>query len=901
MADPWAVKATAPVRPPVAAPPGDPWGVKQAPAPPNNDPWAVAQPEQPQQDQGSVAGRLVDSFVDIPRETLKQSGEAMQALKRDFTEPLERREPDAVTGEQRDQQTKDAPLADWAIPKRALRIGADLLGAVEAPFKGAVTSIVGRPMEAVTGIPKEKAGEGAAIIAETAYPMRAAVKALSAPTERVFSPTTMSAESRQTERTIRRQTGMGDLDTERAAEALKPYSALVGNLPVAEQRALVDYIENRSAGHTIADPRLQGAADAIRDTYEGVRTKMQNVLDPNDLPGFITDYYSHLWKEQPQNVVDTMNAFYSKQGSSRSLKARVLPTIQDGLAAGLTPRLENPIENTMTYVRNMNRYLGTYQIQQELDALGYSKWLTPGKQPRGWVELEGIRTNKSAPTGQGGAVPLKLYAPEDVARVYNNFISKGLEQGDWQPFWAAARAVANGFTMMKLGLSTFHGNTMVQEGIVSDFARAAKAASTGDFGTAGRALARAPTSPVTTYRAGEKMAKELLQSATPSAISQTVNDAYVRAGGRLRMDPFYRTRASGSFWQAMERGTFKRELGEAVRRTYQGSAMERAKGTVDLAANLLQTTAAPLFEKYIPAMKRGAFSKQMEDFMRANPMATQRQIDDYAINLVDTIDNRFGEMIQDNVFWGRSMKQIAQILLLSPSWNLGTVREIGGGLTDIAGTAKDIAKGQYKGITDRTAYVAALAAVTALENGMMTYLKTGSKPEGRDFMAYRTGGTVPGSDEPERGMLPGYQKDVYAFGTDFPFHIKEEIENKANPGLVAVRNLINNKDYRGLDLMRPHGVDPIEGEPSRMDAVIDAVMPISIGQLLRARKEGSNISKTEGFLLSTRPAPGYVQDPQKAEEDRLKYARKDWKARVRADQRAKSKEEQPSADPWGVK
>jgi hypothetical protein len=46
-----------------------------------------------------------------------------------------------------------------------------------------------------------------------------------------------------------------------------------------------------------------------------------------------------------------------------------------------------------------------------------------------------------------------------------------------------------------------------------------------------------------------------------------------------------------------------------------------------------------------------------------------------------------------------------------------------------------------KGLTQRTAYIAALATYVPLVNGIMTYLKTGSGPKGMDYLAYRTGGT----------------------------------------------------------------------------------------------------------------------------------------------------------------
>ena len=482
---------------------------------------------------------------------------------------------------------------------------------------------------------------------------------------------------------------------------------------------------------------------------------------------------------------------------------------------------------------------------------------------------------------------IELYAPPNAARVFNNYISKGLEQGDTKPFFEGARHAANGLTMLKLGLSTFHLATMANESMISEMARGISAVSRGKIGTGLKAIGASPAAPIRSATRGLKMQKELLEKAMPDSMSKKVNDAFVRSGGQLRMDPFYRTRSSGSFFNAFEKGTFKRELKDAADKLYKGTTFENAKGAADLAANVIQSTAAPLFEKYIPMVKRGAFASRMEDFLKENPGATQAEIDKAATGIADSIDNRFGELNQDNLFWQRWMKQVAQITLLSPTWNLGTIREIGGGIKDAMGSLPAIAKG--KGITDRTAYVAALAAQTALLNGVATYMKTGEAPKGKDFMAYRTGGTTP-SGAPERAATPGYQKDVYAFGYDFPHHILDEASNKLNPALTAVTGLATNKDYRGMPILRPEGVAPIPGEPTAMDFALDTLMPILVGQFSKGNKKGSNLSLPER-IMSVRPAPSYITDTQRMQDLQTKYGTRDWRARIRADQRAKAQQE----------
>src|SRR5690606_34625203 len=128
---------------------------------------------------------------------------------------------------------------------------------------------------------------------------------------------------------------------------------------------------------------------------------------------------------------------------------------------------------------------------------------------------------------------------------------------DIAPFYEKARAAANGMVQLKLGLSTYHLGTMVNETMIHDYARMFRALSKGEGKTAARAFSTATIAPVKTAIRGKKMADELLGIKTPDSMSKVVNDAFIRSGSTLRMDSFMRTRASGSFFNSLERGTFK--------------------------------------------------------------------------------------------------------------------------------------------------------------------------------------------------------------------------------------------------------------------------------------------------------------------------------------------------------
>lgn len=707
--------------------------------------------------------------------------------------------------------------------------------------------------------------------------------------QHILAPATAGV-GREAAAVMRKTGAQGDLLTAQATHDLMSSVRVADKLPVEQQRALVDYIEKRSTGATIADPALQGAADNIRDVFDRYRNRIAESLGEEG-PTFIDDYYTHMWKESPQAVGSRMQM--SRQGSGRNLKARSIPTLAEGIEAGLTPVYENPVEATMAYAQNMSKYIATVDTLKELDSLGLAKWYDVGKAPEGYVALKGIHTTKPGQMifQDGELVANRLgkqrYAPADAARVYNNWISKGLETGDAGPLFEGARKVSNGMVMLKLGLSAFHAFTLVHEGVISATAQGIKAATAGRPLAAAKAFAGAYASPVSMYARGSRMTKELLGGG-PEAY-EGVNKAFVEAGGRTHMDTLYRARASGSFYNSLAKGTFKTDVKKAFKRIAGNnpSLVDRGMGIIDLGANLIQSFSAPLFEHYIPRLKQGAFAQTMEDWMAANPSATAKEVNEAASLINRSIDNRFGEMAWDNLFWHRELKQASQMLLLSPSWNVGTINEIGGGIVDVLGpSAKGLLAG--KGVTDRTAYVAALAVQVAILNGVMTYLKTGKAPdEARDFMAYETGGVDATSGQPERALTPGYQKDVYAFTHDFPNHIGQEVKNKLNVAPKAAVELLTNKDFRGLPIRPADGAVVQPGDAGLPEYMLELMSPISVSALRKGQKDGSNISLGEQ-LLAIRAAPSYLQAPERQHLFKQVKNRKDWNRKRKADNRAKN-------------
>jgi hypothetical protein len=308
------------------------------------------------------------------------------------------------------------------------------------------------------------------------------------------------------------------------------------------------------------------------------------------------------------------------------------------------------------------------------------------------------------------------------------------------------------------------------------------------------------------------------------------------------------------------RGSIKQEMAEARRTIRDKKLIGAVKVGTQQIGRIMQTVAGPIFDKYIPMLKNGAFYDNMKSWLDMHPSASYDNQLAAARQIWDSIDNRFGELVQDNIFWNKFLKQSSQISMRSWSWNLGTVREIGGGV-------KDLAKGEF---TPRAAYVIALPIVNATLNAVYQKLKTGQWPQDeQDLIAPRTGGMVPGlgggGQVPERIALPGYQKDILGWMHDW----RQEASNKRATGIAKAGEMVSGEDWRG-DWISTAKTVP-DWLADYFSFAVSSYVPISVKSLVQGQPRGSRLGAIE-TVMGIRDAPTYLQDP-KAYKQMLKGKR----------------------------
>ncbi len=260
-------------------------------------------------------------------------------------------------------------------------------------------------------------------------------------------------------------------------------------------------------------------------------------------------------------------------------------------------------------------------------------------------------------------------------------------------------------------------------------------------------------------------------------------------------------------------------------------------------------------EQIVPRMKLGVFADLARDEMERLPAGASR--DDVRKAMArawDSVDNRMGQVVYDNLFWHKTLKDIGLVSTRSLGWNMGTVREIGGGAVDANPYA--IAQRLKAGdpvVTHRMAYIVALPAMTALYGALMQYAYTGKGPqELKDYFFPRTGKTRP-DGHPERVQLPTYMKDVYAYGK----HPGKTVTDKLNPQMSMIADMLENRDFYGTEIRNAD--DPLVKQTGDTFAfAAKQFIPFSIEAALKRKESGASFGQQAQSFVGVTPAPSDV-------------------------------------------
>jgi len=525
-----------------------------------------------------------------------------------------------------------------------------------------------------------------------------------------------------------------------------------------------EFIERFEKGQGFSDSILQRIANHYRAWGKRIAdqdAKTGLSYEPRE------NYLYHVFEDSSGVAEYFTRKYGSKWGDPGFIKDRSFDLYKEAIAAGFRPRFSNPedimlarqhasdlAEMHTNILQDFERFglatrkvVGGERIVRDIDPEGKVSFRvekTEGtKQPEGSVRWR-------APNGE--VYWIDQHADAVMQNAFKSFSLWG-DKGIAGIGFRGMMSLKNAVVPIRLALSLFHPLHVAGIDMAAGYTRAMAEMLSGQINPIhgfGKML-RASFGPVfENPKAGWRVMKawkgQIPTSKLTTADAQALK-ILIETGVAPEMSVQYRTNARQNFANAL-----RDAMAEMRQIRPLHAAGDVVKATWHAPWAVLSAMGAPVFEAWIPSLKAASAIKDAKSLLARNPELLEND----AARLLamrrigKSVDNRYGEMAYNKLFWKRWMKDIAVLDTLSLGWQLGFIREYGGGMLDLGQWAKGSDKiGRIrKGEMDKVLFVSAYTALGAGVAGLMTWAMTGEQPTGLDYISPRTGEKNPdGSDQ----------------------------------------------------------------------------------------------------------------------------------------------------------
>lgn len=646
-------------------------------------------------------------------------------------------------------------------------------------------------------------------------------------------------------------------------------TAAPGGVSQAARRWFKDY---QTGNIQRMDKSLRPYGEFMKEAFEKTGTALhdRNLLQ-TFRDNFMSQMWTRDGKEDPG--VFALFKRNPLTGAGKFQKQRVFESIEEGLdwiqqnpqaAKGLKLLTNNPIEMGLLGLREQHKMITTYDFMHSQLDQGLLEYVQPFEhlkaanlKAQGWVPapqgvgkaLDGISIELAKKNGLAGNG--SFYMPKDSATIIENLMAQGARSN---PLTKGALYGTGSLNKAQLSMTSRHYFTTALEAAIGRGALAQKYLVTGLAQRNPRMLAKAlrstgevltaPIDPLTNALTAKlfnkptqsgKLVREFLSPGSYPEMA-TMAKLLVTGGGRAGQEAIYRAgdvRAAKigliGAKQIAQMAWKERDHFLSLNPKYRGDLMARmrmvsdatkmASGMMQIPGAVIEGITAPIFEYAVPMFKFASYSKMMEyEMARLEPElnkvgatspAGQQLIAKAARNVWDSVDNRLGTFVYDNLAWNTMLKNVMMITFRSVGWRLGTLREIGGGVLDWKKATTDMLRGKSPEFTHRMAYTIALPVVVGVVGGIANKLMTGENPKSlQDLYRPRTGDKDENGND-KRIDFASYMNDLIHVlpmeGEDRFLRVKRYVQGALNPGIEVISELLRNSDFNNNQIIDKDG------------------------------------------------------------------------------------------------
>ena len=602
-------------------------------------------------------------------------------------------------------------------------------------------------------------------------------------------------------------------------------------------------------GGKSSDPAFQKLYDLYHDTSDKLWEKI-NQYKPL---AYLNDYFRQSWTnaDDPAIQENIKNYFagrpfinYLQQdaqgkpqmesrpyggktltGGRSYFKHRVIPDVETGMMLGLQAREMNPVRNMLNDIAEKSHFVRGMELWDDYFKAKTIKYYRPGSQPSGWQPIEDPMGKVSVPylqkvlqsraslnkTGEAvdaRVLEFKAYAPEEVARTFNNWLGKGFRG---EPWYDAYRGLVDPLRKIGVSLSTFHLkmtlNTDMAMRSGSHMSKAIGHLMTGDpVNAAKEAKMLGRTWSGEQFIRGQYLGKGLLaellspgQHPELREVAMDMRDSGLLPTSAKSLRPWIQASKGALKEAAMEGyGTLKN-----LATLHPLKALQSGWRGFD---KFLDATAAPIMEYGVPRAKAAAFAFLRKGWLNETGQKyggvenIPREVKAQGMyDLARHVDHMMGQINYDALHFNRKLRDLLFFAIKYPGWNIGSAAWMA---TGAKGLGKKLT-GQSMTTLDRTAMRTTLGLLASVGvTGLVTqYLLTGKLPDNPADI-YTKGietGYKDDSGRPEYVRDATYLKDLQSV-----LHDPVRTFQSKSPDIFRVlAEIRENSDYFGTDIRTP--------------------------------------------------------------------------------------------------
>lgn len=653
-------------------------------------------------------------------------------------------------------------------------------------------------------------------------------------------------------------------------------------MPRAEQIGFIDRIKTGTDQPT---PELQAIADAMRAiddaNWHAARDGYRALgYENNEIPlAWLENHYRVMWKKIPGNDEERNGPGGRSplRGTRGMQRQHTLADMSEGIEKGGEPFSYNPVTNFKLAQADIMKLATALKMWAWGKDHGYVEYVRGkfSKPPAGMTWVKDSIANVYFRVPQGVVEPGRYAVETGFGRLLNNFLSEDLVRAS--RVGRGLLWVKNFTTALELSLSVFHGVFESLEAIGSSIGLGLnKLANRGAFVDAMKDIIKAPLSPINNLTLGNAIRKG---AGGVEAYWQTKDGQKL-----LKLFPRAKEYIGYLFQGGWKPTELQQDWKNNSIRAFTDAVADLKTGNSSnyIGAGLRAFPAAnemlmkPLFEHYIPSLKVAQFFREFDEALK---QADNRFPNGYYIDRQGKrwdrpsnatiarevwrfVENRFGELNYDTLFWNNTFKGAMQLLFRSVTWKLGSVEAFGGAF---AGQGKEMVNAfrerRAPELHRNMAWLFGMFLLTAALGTVISHVLGKKSPKTpTDYFFPQIDPTDPAI----RVSLPTYFKDMVHL-----IHSPATYVTSSMSGWISrVADLLSNKDYYGTQIRDTDA--PWTKQALQVGKYTgETLLPFSVRGYKNLSAAQVDDMRKALALVGVNPAPRYIsQDKaQKISED----------------------------------